>query len=92
MEGNKKINKPVMQIPPIKKTDGTWVRNNEQKHKDLLDIWNIYSNCKRDRMKQKRRAKTLFKKKKKSNLPQQLKSRTKQTKAKTLKKHRDLIS
>jgi len=27
----KKINRPVMQIPPIRKTDGKWARNNEQK-------------------------------------------------------------
>ena len=27
----KKINRPVMQIPPIRKTYGKWARNNEQK-------------------------------------------------------------
>jgi len=27
----KKNNRPVMQIPPIRKTDGKWAKNNEQK-------------------------------------------------------------
>ena len=31
MEGNKKLNGPVLQIPPIRKADVTWARNNEQK-------------------------------------------------------------
>jgi hypothetical protein len=30
-KATKKINRPVMQIPPIRKTDGKWARNNEQK-------------------------------------------------------------
>jgi len=37
-------------------------------HTDLLNIWNVYSNCKRDRKKQKRQKKTFFKKMKKSTL------------------------
>jgi hypothetical protein len=30
-KATKKIKRPVMQIPPIRKTDGKWARNNEQK-------------------------------------------------------------
>jgi hypothetical protein len=30
-KAKKKINRPVMQIPPFRKTDGKWARNNEQK-------------------------------------------------------------
>jgi hypothetical protein len=30
-KATKKINRSVMQIPPIRKTDGKWARNNEQK-------------------------------------------------------------
>ena len=39
--------------------------------------WNIYSNCKRDRKKQKWQPKILLKTMKKSSLPQQPRSRTK---------------
>jgi len=30
-KATKKINRPDMQIPPVRKTDGKWARNNEQK-------------------------------------------------------------
>jgi hypothetical protein len=30
-KATKKIKRPVMQIPPTRKTDGKWARNNEQK-------------------------------------------------------------
>jgi hypothetical protein len=37
MEETKKINRPVMQISPIRKTDGKWARNNEQKAQRFTD-------------------------------------------------------
>jgi len=39
----KNINRPVLQSPPIRKTDGKWVRNKNEKLNDLLNTWNIYS-------------------------------------------------
>jgi hypothetical protein len=30
-KATKKLNRPVTQIPPIRKTDGKWATNNEQK-------------------------------------------------------------
>jgi hypothetical protein len=36
-KATKKINRPVMQIPPIRKTDGKWARNNEQKAQQVAE-------------------------------------------------------
>ena len=38
----KKLNRPVMQIPPIRETDGTWARNNEQKAQRFADTSGTY--------------------------------------------------
>ena len=36
-KATKKINRPVLQIPPIRKTDGKWARNNEQKAQQFAE-------------------------------------------------------
>jgi hypothetical protein len=36
-KATKKLNRPLMQISPIRKTDGKWARNNEQKTQRFAD-------------------------------------------------------
>jgi len=67
----------LCRFPQSGKQMGRGLGTMDKKHNDLLNVWNIYCNRKRDRKKQKRQPKTLFKKMKKSTLSQQLKSRTK---------------
>ena len=78
MEGNKKnLIDQLCRFPQSGKQMGLGLRTSNKKHNDLLNIWNILSNRKRERKKQKGQPKTLFKKMKKSTLPQQLQSITK---------------
>ena len=55
----------LCRFPQSGKQMGRGLGTMDKIHNDLLNIWNIYCDCKRDRKKQKRQPKTLFKKMKK---------------------------
>jgi hypothetical protein len=42
-KATKRLNRPVMQIPPNRKTDGKWARIMNKKPNDSLNTWNVYS-------------------------------------------------